>query len=148
MRSSMTLTANRSSMFSGDMGCRHCDTEADETQKNLEICTGLSHEQRGLNMVEEKGKLILTNEDNLEELKKKRKLRRQIKNPAKAATRVTKATTTKTLSDKLKTATRKLADKRKKRVDCTSLQIDTYNITQGQEEETPTLHCEGLSCAV
>ena len=70
MRSSMTLTAKRSSMFSGDMGCRHCETEADETQEHLEICTGLSHEQRGLNMVEEKGKLILTNEDNLEELKK------------------------------------------------------------------------------
>ena len=64
---------------------RHCDTGADETQEHLEVCTGLSHEQRGLNMDEEKGKLIfwrrmapklkeLTNEDKLKELRKTIKL--------------------------------------------------------------------------
>ena len=39
-------------------------------------------------------------------------------------------------------------EKRKKRGSFTSVQSDTYDITQGQEEETPTLHREGLSCAV
>ena len=50
MRSRMILRkkANRSSMLRGNIGCRHCDTGADETQEHLEVCTGLSHEQRGL----------------------------------------------------------------------------------------------------
>ena len=54
------------------------------------------------------------------------------------------ATTKKTLSDKLKTATRALADKRKKPVLRTSVQINTEDITLGQEEATPTLHREGF----
>ena len=68
-------------MFRGDMGGRHCKTEEDET---LEVCTGLAHTQRVLNINEEQGKLIfwlrmgpklkeLTNKDNLKELKKEKK---------------------------------------------------------------------------
>ena len=63
-----------------------CDTGTDETQEYLEVCTGFSHEQRGLKMNDEKGKLIfwrrmasklkaLTNEDNLKDLKKIFKLK-------------------------------------------------------------------------
>ena len=64
------------------------------------------------------------------------------------ATKFIKATTKKTLSDKLKTATRDIADKRKKHVLRNSVQSDTQDITPGQEENTPTLYHEGLSCAV
>ena len=55
----------------------------------------------------------LTNEDDLKELKKKLNSKSQTKKTAKTATKVNKATTTKTLPDKLKTTTQKLADKRK-----------------------------------
>ena len=54
----LRIKTNRSSMFRGDMGYRLYETGADETQEHLEVCTDLSHEQRGLNMDEEKGKLI------------------------------------------------------------------------------------------
>ena len=74
-------------MFRGEMSCRQSNTEADETQEHLEVCTGFFHEQRGLKMNSEKRKLIfwrrmapklklLTNEDNLKELKKKLNLRK------------------------------------------------------------------------
>ena len=80
----LRIKAIRSSMFRGDMGCRHCDTGTDETQEHLEVCTGFSHEQRGLKMNDEKGKLIfwrrmapklkaLINEDHLKVQKKKGK---------------------------------------------------------------------------
>ena len=81
MQSRMTLRikANRSSMFRGDMGCRHCNTDIVENQEHLEVCMGLTHEQRGLNLNEEQSKQIfwqrtapklkeLANEENLKEL--------------------------------------------------------------------------------
>ena len=99
------------------MGCRHCNTEEDETQEHQEVCPGLAHEQWGLNINKEQVKLIfwwrmapkikeVTNKDNLKEWKKKIELKKAKKKTAKTATNVTKAATTKTLSDKLKTETR------------------------------------------
>ena len=81
-------------------------------------------------------------------LKKAGKLQRRRKNATKTATKVTKATKNTKLSDKLKTTTRAFAEKRKKHVLRTQVQGDTTDITSGQEEATPTLHREGLSCAV
>ena len=41
------------------MGCRYCEEDIRiETQEHLEKCEGFLHEQRNLNMDEEKGKLI------------------------------------------------------------------------------------------
>ena len=60
-RSRMTLRikANRSSVFTDQMGCRYCEEDVRiETQEHLEKCEGFTHEQRNLNMDEEKGKLI------------------------------------------------------------------------------------------
>ena len=53
------IKAIRSSMFRGDMGCRHCDTGTNKTQEHLEVCTGFTYEQRGLKINEVKGKLLL-----------------------------------------------------------------------------------------
>ena len=75
----LRIKANRCSTFRGKIECRHCNTGTDETQEHLGLCTGFSHEQRGLKMDTEKGKSIfwrrmapklklLTNEDNLKEL--------------------------------------------------------------------------------
>ena len=50
-RMTLRIKANRSSMFRGNMGCRHCDTGADENHEHLEACTGFSHEQRSLKMM-------------------------------------------------------------------------------------------------
>jgi len=60
-RSRMTvrIKANRSSQFKNQMGCRYCDEDIRvETQEHLELCEGFSHEQRNLDMNEERGKLI------------------------------------------------------------------------------------------
>ena len=58
-RSRMTLRikANRSSVFTGDMGCRYCKGDLIENQEHLEICTGFAHEQR-LDMTQEMEKKI------------------------------------------------------------------------------------------
>ena len=80
----LRIKANRSSMFRGDMGCRNCNTKIYETQEHLQVCPGLAHEQRGLNIDREQGKLIfwqrmapklkeLANEDSLKEFFKKAK---------------------------------------------------------------------------
>ena len=59
-RSRMTLRikANRSSVFTGDMGCRYCEEDLIENQEHLEQCTGFAHEQRGLDLTQEMGKQI------------------------------------------------------------------------------------------
>ena len=59
-RSRMTLRikANRSSVFTGDMGCRYCEEDLIENQEHLEKCTGFAHEQRGLDLNQEMGKQI------------------------------------------------------------------------------------------
>ena len=51
-RSRMTLRikANRSSVFTGDMGCRYCERDLIENQEHLENCTGFAHKQRGLDL--------------------------------------------------------------------------------------------------
>ena len=48
-RSRMTLKikANRSSVFTGDMGYRYCEREK---------CKGFAHEQRGIDLTKEMGK--------------------------------------------------------------------------------------------
>ena len=60
-RSRMTLRikANRSSVFTGNMGCRYCEEDIRiETQEHLEQCEGFHHEQRGLDLTQEMGKQI------------------------------------------------------------------------------------------
>ena len=54
----LRIKANRSSMFRGDMGCRYCETDLTENQEHLELCPGLTQEQRGLNLNEDMGKQI------------------------------------------------------------------------------------------
>ena len=107
----------------------------------------LTQEQWGLNLNKEMGKQIfwrkmaaklkkLADENKYKELKEKLKLKKTgkvKKKPAKTATKVTKATTNKTLSDKLKTATYSLSDKRKKRVLRTQEQSDLEDITSRQD---------------
>ena len=95
-RSRMTvrIKANRSSQFLHQMGCRYCGEDIRvETQEHLEQCAGFVHEQRNLNMDEERGKLIfwrrmapklkkLDDQDKLLALKAKLKKKReeQLKN--------------------------------------------------------------------
>merc|ERR1711892_1098580 len=60
-RSRMTvrIKANRSSQFKNQMGCRYCEEDIRvETQEHMEQCEGFFHEQRNLDMNEERGKLI------------------------------------------------------------------------------------------
>ena len=89
-RLTLRIKANRSSAFINNMGCTHCDTGSDETQENLELCTGFAHEQRDLkiNTVKEMSMFCkrmvpksksLANEDNLKELKKKFKQKKTTK---------------------------------------------------------------------
>ena len=54
----LRIKANRSSVFRGNMGCRYCETDLTENQEHLEICAGLIHEQRGLNLNEDMGEQI------------------------------------------------------------------------------------------
>ena len=61
-RSWMTLRikANRSSVFTGNMGCRYCEEDIRiENQEHLEQCEGFSYNQRGLDLTKEMGKQIL-----------------------------------------------------------------------------------------
>ena len=96
----------------------------------------------------------LDDEDKYIALKEKLRLKKAEKAPQKTkptkviATKVTKATTNTKLSKKLKTTIRAFAERQKKQVLRTSVQGDENKITLGQEEATPHLHLEGLSCAV
>ena len=83
----LRIKANRSSVFTGNMGCRHCEEDIRiETQEQLEQCEGFHHKQRGLDLTQEMGKQIfwrrmapklkkLDNEDNYLALKAKLKLK-------------------------------------------------------------------------
>ena len=53
----LRIKANRSSVFTGNMGCRYCDIRM-ENQEQLEQCEGFNYEQRGLDLTEEMGKQI------------------------------------------------------------------------------------------
>ena len=55
----LRIKANRSSVFTGNMGCRYCEEDIRiETQEHLEQCEGFHHEQRGLDLTQEMGKQI------------------------------------------------------------------------------------------
>ena len=96
----------------------------------------------------------LDDEDKYITLKEKLRIKKgekALKNTQTAtliATKLTKAKTTTKLSEKLKTKRRAFAERRKKKVLRTTVQGDENKITSGQEEATPHLHREGLSCAL
>ena len=172
-RSRMTLRvkANRSSVFKNQMGCRYCEEDIRiETQEHLEKCEGFLHEQRNLNMDEEKGKLIFWRrmapklkkmDDNDKylalkaKLKKKKEEQAQKKNNPKPVV-VTKAPKAKAKAKPLGKTAKKMketldgfADKRKKKPLRTHVvQGDPTEITSGRNGATPLLHREGLACAV
>ena len=81
-------------------------------------------------------------EDKYIALKEKLKLKKADKPATKTATKNTK------LSYKLKRTTRAFAEKSKKHGLGTQVKGDENKIISGQEEATPHLHREGLSCAV
>ena len=96
----------------------------------------------------------IDDEDKYIALKEKTQTKKGGKSPKKTqptkviATKVTKATTNIKLSQKLKMTTLAFAERQKKQVLRTSVQGDENKIISGQEEATPHLHREGLSCAV
>ena len=45
------VKADRSSAFRNNMECRHCKSREDESQKHSDICTGTTHERRGLTSI-------------------------------------------------------------------------------------------------
>ena len=113
----LRIKANRSSVFTGNMGCRYCEEDIFENQEHLEQCEGFTHEQRGLDLTQEMGKQIfwrsmepklkkLDDEDKYIALKEKLRLKKAEKTfkktqPAVIATKVTKAKPNTKLSEKL-----------------------------------------------
>ena len=58
-RMTLRIKANRSSVFTGNMGCRYCEEDIRiENQEPMEQFEGFNYEQRGLDLSEEMGKQI------------------------------------------------------------------------------------------
>ena len=81
----LRIKANRSSVFTGNMGCRYCEEDIQiETQEHLEQCEGFRNKQRGLDLTQEIGKQIfwrrmapkIDDEDKYLALKAKMKLKK------------------------------------------------------------------------
>merc|ERR1711892_259207 len=169
-RSRMTvrIKANRSSQFKNQMGCRYCDEDVRiETQEHLEMCAGFLHEQRNLNMTEEKGKLIfwrrmapklktLNDHDKWLELRERmrkkkaeQKQKKLLNNPVIATKAKPKQKKLGALQKTIKATMASFAERRKKITLGTNMvQGDPVRTTSGQVGATPHSHREGLSCAV